>query len=64
MTTTQHNFGPGFHTIKVWAIEPGVVFQKMIVNLGGVRASYLGPPESFRAGVDTIGTYNGASVPT
>jgi hypothetical protein len=57
-----HNLSKtGKHTLKVWAVEPGVVFQKIIINLGGLRYSYLGPPESFRAGVDKLGVYNGTN---
>ncbi|KAL1652346.1 hypothetical protein SLS58_000473 [Diplodia intermedia] len=40
----------GKHTIRVWALEPGVVVQKLVLDLGGVRESYLGPPESYRVG--------------
>ena len=54
-TTTTHNLStPGAHTLKIWALEPGVIIQKIVVDLGGLRPSYLGPPESFRAGVDTV----------
>ena len=51
----------GAYKLRVWALMPGVVVQKVIVNLGGVRPSYLGPPESFNAGKDKIGGYNGTS---
>jgi hypothetical protein len=41
----------GYHTLKVWVVDPGITLQKMYIDLGGLRPSYLGPPESYhRAG--------------
>ena len=46
--TSKHNLtGAGYHTLKFWAIDPGLVIEKFVVNLGGAKPSYLGPPESF-----------------
>ena len=39
---------PGAHTIKFWAIDPGVVLQKLIIDTSNLKPSYLGPPESTR----------------
>ena len=49
---------PGEHTIKVWRVTPGVVFQRLILGNPatwrtrgqGVLPSYLGPPESPHGG--------------
>ncbi|KAI7774962.1 hypothetical protein LA080_007515 [Diaporthe eres] len=52
----------GAYTLRIWALMPSIIVQKVVVDLGGVRPSYLGPPESFLLGRDELGAYNGTTV--
>ena len=47
--TTRHTIAKaGKHTLKVWMIDPGIVLQRIHINCGGLKPSYLGPLESER----------------
>jgi hypothetical protein len=38
----------GYHTLKIWMVDPGVVLERVVLHHGKLEPSYLGPPESFR----------------
>lgn len=45
--TTLHIDRPGKHTLKVLCGDAGTVLQKMVLDFGGMKRSYLGPPPTM-----------------
>jgi hypothetical protein len=48
LVTTHTIDKPGRHVLKLWFVTPGVVVERITIDAGGLRPSYLGPPESPR----------------
>jgi hypothetical protein len=46
LQTKHHLAAAGAHMLKVWRVDPGVVLDKFVLDLGGEKPSYLGPPEA------------------
>lgn len=47
-TTTGHEFKKGLNTVRFRVLEPGIVLQKIMIDAGGLKPSFLGAPESER----------------
>jgi len=43
----HHITKPGWHVLKFWYVNPGVILQKIVLDAGGLKQSYLGPPETL-----------------
>jgi len=47
ISSSVHEIGrPGAHVLKYWMVDPGIVVQQITLDCGGVRKTYLGPPET------------------
>jgi hypothetical protein len=46
-TTTLTVTTAGLHTLRLFMIDPGVIVDKIVIDSGGLRPSYLGPPETL-----------------
>lgn len=47
-STSTIQLDKGMHELSLWLLEPGVVIQKIVIDIGGFKTSSLGPPESVR----------------
>ena len=54
---TEHQIlTPGLHTLRIRAVDPFLVLQRIEIDAGGLLPSYLGPPESYHNARNLGGT--------
>jgi hypothetical protein len=39
---------PGYHTLHIWKVDPSIALDRIVIDTGKLKPSYLGPPESYR----------------
>jgi hypothetical protein len=51
VSTTHAVAAAGYHTLRIWMVDPAVVVQKIVVDTpaSAKAPSYLGPPETYHA---------------
>ncbi|MFD2163072.1 glycosyl hydrolase 115 family protein [Paradesertivirga mongoliensis] len=48
-SSTKHTIDqPGKHTLRFRVLEPGIVLQRILINTGGLKPTYLGAPQSAK----------------
>ena len=45
-TSTHEIKTAGKHVLRIYAVDSGVVLDKIVLDLGGLKPSYLGPSET------------------
>jgi hypothetical protein len=48
LTTRLQVPSAGAHRVTLWRVDPGVVFERLVLSRGALPGSYLGPVESVR----------------
>ena len=53
ISTSNHSVKKSVeHVLKFWAVNPGLVLQKIVVETGEIKPSYLGPPQSYNGALE------------
>ena len=47
ITTPLHITRSGAHRLRIYLLDPAVVLHRLLLDSGGVKPSYLGPPQSL-----------------
>ena len=54
ISTSKHMINKaGEYVLNFWMVHPGLVLQKIVIDTGELKPSYLGPPQSYNRKFDT-----------